>query len=109
MIKRDWTISYLTQSAAILLRTKEVQLHSLTRSPQRHRGFLLPSIIAHPRMDATNFFSISIHAMSNAIQQKITHYGSTAVTSISTLARSSIRPATCTAVMAGKCLPISSR
>ena len=35
--------------------------------------------------------------------------GTTAVTSISTLARASIRAATCTQVMAGKCLPITSR
>src|SRR5690606_29430070 len=33
----------------------------------------------------------------------------TAVTSISTLARSSTRPATCTAVMAGKCRPMTLR
>ena len=35
--------------------------------------------------------------------------GSIAVTSISILAPSSTKPATCSAVMAGKCRPISSR
>ena len=35
--------------------------------------------------------------------------GSTAVTSISTLARASTRPATCTQLMAGKLRPITAR
>ena len=37
------------------------------------------------------------------------YFGTTAVASISTLASSSTRAATCTSVMVGKCLPITSR
>ena len=40
---------------------------------------------------------------------RVRQFGTTSVASISTFARSSINATTCTAVIAGKCRPISSR